>query len=171
MIRIGNLNNIRVIYLDNERVNFQVKLLQWRINKLISKYSNKYAVPLNINKFKDELFECITSSQLLNDIDAVELIQKARVLYKTLTKATKAYTIEDYKILIDGYINYILFNYNAYKDKLNITQKDDLRKELLSIIYLVRELKLKKSKRVSEATKLIKELKLEIDINNKVSVP
>ena len=111
MQKILEITNIKSIKLDNVRVNFQVKLLQYNINQLLYKYNYCYILPYYVENFKIELCNAIKNSNLSSDKEAKELITKAKELYNRITSIKFEYTHEDFADAVDKALSYIMYKY------------------------------------------------------------
>lgn len=117
MQKILELTNIKTIKLDNVKVNFQIKLLQWKINQLLYKYNYCYAFPYYVENFKIELCDLIRNSNLSEDKEAKELITKAKELYNIINQIKFEYTHEVFADGVDKALSYIMYKYIKSKNE------------------------------------------------------
>lgn len=157
MKRIFEITNTKAIKLDNVRVPFQVKLLQWQINQLLYSYNNKYAFEPIIYQLKDDITKLVNDSNQKNDKDAQELITKARELYIALNSHIVDNTgIDD---AIDSSLKYIMYNFT--KDKLTLTLQQEIN--LLNELKMTRDIittnNIPITERIKNSYQLIEQLK------------
>lgn len=160
MKRIFEITATKAIKLENVKVPFQVKLLQYTINNILYKYNNKFAFPQYINLLKSELTSIIKQSNLSEDKDATELLEKAREIYKSLTNYQPDNTgIDD---AIDSSLKYIMYNFT--KDKLTMTleKEMELLNELKLISIIIDTNNIQVTERIKNGRKLIEQLKTSI---------
>lgn len=160
--RIKHIPNVHTIHLDNVKVSFKVKLLQYQLNEAIFKYSNKFALPIYINALKTTIADLVIASNHNSDKEYTELINKARELYKTLNKFKPNYTYEEKAKAIDDTLKYILYQY--IKAKHNITLNDELEliKEVKLLLNYIKEEKFYTTNRITNTRKLYNQLKASI---------
>lgn len=160
MKRIFEITATKAIKLDNVRVPFQVKLLQWQINQLLYAYNNKYAFGPIISQLKDEITKLVNDSNQKNDKDAQELITKARELYISLNSYTQDNT--GIEIAIDNTLKYALYQFN--RDKLTLTLQQEIR--MLNELKMTREIitanNIPVTERIKNSYQLIEQLKRSI---------
>ena len=157
MKRILEITNTKSIKLENVKVSFQIKLLQWQINQLLYKYNNKYTFAPIINQLKDEITKLVNDSNLKNDKDSQELITKTRELYTSLNSYTQDNTGID--IAVDNTLKFILYQFNRDKLTLDIHQKLDMLNELKMIKDVIISNNLPITERIKNSFKLIEQLK------------
>lgn len=157
MKRIFEITNTKAIKLENVKVSFRIKLLQWQINQLLYEYNNKYAIAPIINQLKEEITKLVNNSNLNNDKDAQELINKARELYKSLNSYTQDNTGID--IAVDNTLKFILYQFNRDKLTLDIHQKLDMLNELKMTRDIITQNNLPITERIKNSYKLIEQLK------------
>lgn len=157
MKRIFEITNTKAIKLENVKVSFQIKLLQWQINQLLYKYNNKYAFAPIINQLKEEITKVVNDSNLKNDKDGQELIAKTREIYKSLNSYTQDNTGID--IAVDNTLKFILYQFNRDKLTLDIHQKLDMLNELKMIKDVIISNNLPITERIKNSFKLIEQLK------------
>lgn len=160
--RIKDIQNFNAIHLDNVKVSFKVKLLQYQLNEAIFKYSNKFALPIYINALKTTIADLVIKSNHNSDKEYTELINKARELYKTLNKFSPNYTYEEIAKALDDTLKYILYQY--IKAKHNITLNDELEliKEVKLLLNYIKEEKFYTTNRITNTRKLYNQLKASI---------
>lgn len=159
MKRIFEITNTKAIKLENVKVSFQIKLLQWQINQLLYEYNNKYAIAPIINQLKEEITKLVNNSNLNNDKDAQELITKTRELYKTLNQQLDS---KDIDIVVDNTLKFILYQFN--RDKLIMTLEKEIRmlNELKMTRDIITQHNLPITERIKNSYKLIEQLKRSI---------
>lgn len=157
MKRIFEITNTKSIKLDNVKVPFQVKLLQYTINNILYKYNNKYGFNIIINQLKEELIKAINDSNLKDDKDAQELITKARELYISLNSYTQDNTGID--IAVDNTLKFLLYQFN--RDKLIMTLEQEIN--LLNGLKMTRDIIIANNipitERIKNSYQLIEQLK------------
>lgn len=160
MKRIFEITNTKAIKLDNVRVPFQVKLLQWQINQLLYAYNNKYAFEPIISQLKDDITKLVNDSNLKNDKDAQELITKVRELYIALNSHIVDNTGID--IAVDNALKYLLYQFN--RDKLIMTLEQEIRmlNELKMTKEIITQHNLPITERIKNSYQLIEQLKRSI---------
>lgn len=160
MKRIFEITNTKAIKLENVKVSFRIKLLQWQINQLLYEYNNKYALAPVINQLKEEITKLVNDSNLNNDKDAQELITKTRELYKTLNSYTQDNTGID--IAVDNTLKYIMYNFT--KDKLTLTLQQEINflNELKMTRDIITQHNLPITERIKNSYQLIEQLKRSI---------
>lgn len=160
MKRIFEITNIKAIKLDNVKVPFQVKLLQYTINNILYKYNNKYGFNIIINQLKEELIKAINDSNLKDDKDAQELITKVRELYISLNSYTQDNT--GIEIAVDNTLKYALYQFN--RDKLTLTLQQEIRMldELKMTKEIITQHNLPITERIKNSYQLIEQLKRSI---------
>lgn len=160
MKRIFEIINTKAIKLDNVRVPFQVKLLQWQINQLLYKYNNKYAFEPIITQLKDDITKLVNDSNQKNDKEAQELITKIRELYKSLNSYIQDNTGID--IAVDNALKYLLYQFN--RDKLIMTLEKEIK--FLNELKMTKEIitvnNLPITERIKNSYQLIEQLKRSI---------
>lgn len=160
MKRVIEITNKKSIVLENVRVPFQVKLLQWQINQLLYAYNNKYAFEPIISQLKDDITKLVNDSNQKNDKDAQELINKVRELYISLNSHIVDNTGID--IAVDNTLKYLLYQFN--RDKLTMTLEQEIR--MLDELKMTREIitvnKLPITERIKNSYQLIEQLKRSI---------
>lgn len=157
MKRIYEIINTKSIRLDNVKVPFQVKLLQYNINNIIYKYNNKYAFQPVIETLKAELVKAINDSNLKDNNEAQELINKVREIYITLNSYIVDNTGID--IAVDNSLKYLLYEFNKNKLTLTIQQELILLNELKMLKDIISTNNITITERIKNAYKLIEQLK------------
>lgn len=160
MKRIIDITNTKSITLDNVRVKFKVKLLQFYINELLYKYNNKYAFKEHVERFKDDFTATIKTADLGNDKEATELLNKARELYAKILNYQEDNV--DCAEAVDSSLKYILFNYVKNKTTMTLKKEIDMLNELKAIISTVQRLNIPPTDRINNANKLVEQLKTSI---------
>lgn len=160
MKRIFEITNTKAIKLENVKVSFQIKLLQWQINQLLYEYNNKYAIAPIINQLKEEITKLVNDSNLNNDKDAQELINKVREICVNLNSYTQDNTGID--IAVDNTLKFILYQFNRDKLTLDIHQKLDMLNELKMTRDIITQHNLPITERIKNSYKLIEQLKRSI---------
>lgn len=160
MKRIYEVTNIKAIKLENVKVSFQIKLLQWQINQLLYAYNNKYAFEPIITQLKDDITKLVNDSNQKNDKEAQELINKIRELYISLNSYTPDNTGID--IAVDNTLKYLLYQFN--RDKLIMTLEKEIN--LLNELKMTKEIitvnNLPITERIKNSYQLIEQLKRSI---------
>ena len=157
MKRIFEITNTKAIKLENVRVPFQVKLLQWQINQLLYAYNNKYGFNIIINQLKEELIKAINDSNLKDDKDAQELITKARELYISLNSYTQDNTGID--IAVDNTLKFLLYQFNRDKLIMTLQQEINLLNELKMTREIITTNNIPVTERIKNSYQLIEQLK------------
>ena len=157
MKRIFEITNIKSIKLDNVKVPFQVKLLQYTINNILYKYNNKYGFNIIINQLKEELIKAINDSNLKDDKDAQELITKARELYISLNSYTQDNTGID--IAVDNTLKFLLYQFNRDKLIMTLQQEINLLNELKMTRDIITVNNVPVTERIKNSYQLIEQLK------------
>ncbi len=157
MKRIYEIINTKSIRLDNVKVSFQIKLLQYNINNILFKYNNKYAFQPVIETLKAELVKAINDSNLKDNNEAQELIKKVREIYITLNSYKEDNT--DIDIAVDNSLKYLLYEFNKNKLTLTIQQELILLNELKMLKEIITVNNITITDRIKNAYKLIEQLK------------
>lgn len=157
MKRIFEITNTKSIKLDNVKVPFQVKLLQYTINNILYKYNNKYGFNIIINQLKEELIKAINDSNLKEDKDAQELITKARELYISLNSYTQDNTGID--IAVDNTLKFLLYQFNRDKLIMTLQQEINLLNELKMTREIITTNNIPITERIKNSYQLIEQLK------------
>ena len=159
MKRIIDITNIKSITLDNVKVKFTVKLLQYNLNNALYKYNQKFAFPQFVDELKSEITNIVKSANLSEDKEATEVLTKARELYTTLNNITFNYTIEELNESIDTAFKYILYNFIKNKATLDIQQEIKLLEELKMYKDIIAKNNIPATDRINNCYKLIEQLK------------
>lgn len=163
MVRIGDiLGDSKVVKLEDVKVKFQVKLLQWHVNNLLYEYNNKFALPKYIEKMMQELVNIINNSKVKDDKEATELLSKARAIYKALQQANKFPASDDISNAVDSSLRYILFNYSKNKATYKVNELIELLQELKLLKETIEQYNISISERVKNAYKLMEQIKAQI---------
>lgn len=157
MKRIFEITNTKSIKLDNVKVPFQVKLLQYTINNILYKYNNKYGFNIIINQLKEELIKAINDSNLKDDKDAQELITKARELYISLNSYTQDNT--GIEIAIDNTLKFLLYQFQRDKLIMTLQQEINLLNELKMTREIITTNNIPITERIKNSYQLIEQLK------------
>ena len=157
MKRIFEITNTKSIKLDNVKVPFQVKLLQYTINNILYKYNNKYGFNIIINQLKEELIKAINDSNLKDDKDAQELINKVRELYISLNSYTQDNTGID--IAVDNTLKFLLYQFNRDKLIMTLQQEINLLNELKMTREIITTNNIPVTERIKNSYQLIEQLK------------
>lgn len=157
MKRIQEVTGVKRIELDNVKVSFPIKLLQWQINNLLFNYNNKYAYPHNISTLKKELVDIITKSKIKEDKQSGEILQKARTLYISLH--TYIYDIDEKEKAIDDTARYILYTYSKKKSVMTVTQQIEMLTEIKGLLQYISTNNIQPTERISNLSKLAQQLK------------
>ena len=160
MKRIFEITNTKAIKLENVRVPFQVKLLQWQINQLLYAYNNKYAFEPIISQLKDDITKLVNDSNQKNDKDAQELITKVRELYIALNSHIVDNTGID--IAVDNALKYLLYQFNRDKLTMTLEQEINLLDELKMTRDIITANNLPITERIKNSYQLIEQLKRSI---------
>lgn len=161
MNKIGEILDLKNIQLENVKVSFQVKLLQYEINCILYKYRNKYSFQCYINSFIEELTKTVLKSGLLNILEAEELITKVRDIIKRL-KAIKCTCTDG---AMDSTLKYILYTYSNTKTRMSIKEKIDMLHELKELKKEIEENDIFITNRIKNTFKLMEQLKENIVSN------
>lgn len=156
MKRIADITNTKSIHLDNVKVKFQIKLLQYNINNILYKYNNKFAFPQYVEKLKSELTNTIKSANINDDKDSTELLTKTRELYVKLCNHQPEHIEET---AIDNSLKFILFNFIKNKATLDIQQEIELLEELKMYKDIIANNNIPATDRINNCYKLIEQLK------------
>lgn len=156
MKRIADITNTKSIHLDNVKVKFQIKLLQYNINNILYKYNNKFAFPQYVEKLKSELTNTIKSANINDDKDSKELLTKTRELYVKLCNHQPEHIEET---AIDNSLKFILFNFIKNKATLDIQQEIELLEELKMYKDIIAKNNIPATDRINNCYKLIEQLK------------
>lgn len=157
MKRIQEVTGVKRIELDNVKVSFPIKLLQWQINNLLFNYNNKYAYPHTISTLKKELVDIITKSNIKEDKQSGEILQKARTLYISLH--TYIYDIDEKEKAIDDTARYILYTYTKKKNVMTVTQQLEMLTEIKGLLQYISSNSIQPTERISNLSKLARQLK------------
>lgn len=157
MKRIQEVTGVKRIELDNVKVSFPIKLLQWQINNLLFNYNNKYAYPHNISTLKKELVDIITKSNIKEDKQSGEILEKARVIYKCLH--TYIYDIDKQEEAIDDTARYILYTYSKKKSVMTVTQQIEMLTEIKGLLQYISTNNIQPTERISNLSKLAQQLR------------
>ena len=157
MKRIFEITNTKAIKLDNVRVPFQVKLLQWQINQLLYAYNNKYAFEPIISQLKDDITKLVNDSNQKNDKDAQELINKVRELYISLNSYTQDNTGID--IAVDNTLKFLLYQFQRDKLIMTLQQEINLLNELKMTRDIITVNNVPVTERIKNSYQLIEQLK------------
>lgn len=159
MQRIIDITNIKSITLENVKVKFQIKLLQYNLNNVIYKYNQKFAFPQFVDELKAEITNIVKSANLSEDKEATEVLTKARELYTTLNNITFNYTIEELNEGIDTALKYILYNFNKNKLTLSLHNEVDMIQELKTLKDVIVINNIQHTDRIKNSFKLYEQLK------------
>lgn len=159
MQRIIDITNIKSITLDNVKVKFTVKLLQYNLNNALYKYNQKFAFPQFVDELKSEITNIVKSANLSEDKEATEVLTKARELYTTLNNITFNYTIEELNESIDTALKYILYNFNKNKLTLSLHNEVDIIQELKTLKDVIAINNIQHTDRIKNSFKLYEQLK------------
>lgn len=160
MERILDITKTKTIQLDNVKVSFKVKLLQYNINNLLYEYNNKYAFPPFISKLKKELTSLILDSNLKDNNEAQELIKKTRIIYKQLDKYNP--NITDIDNALDNTLRFLLYQFNNKKGTITLQEEIKLIQELKIIQEIIKDYNLHNTDRINNSIKLYNQLKSHI---------
>lgn len=157
MKRIFEITNTKGIKLDNVKVPFQVKLLQYNINNILYKYNNKYGFNIIINQLKEELIKAINDSNLKDDKDTTELLEKAREIYKSLN----SYTQDNIgiEIAVDNTLKFLLYQFQRDKLIMTLEQEINLLNELKMTREIITTNNIPITERIKNSYQLIEQLK------------
>lgn len=160
MKRINDVIKIKYIQLENVKVKFQIKLLQYNLNGIIYKYNNKYAFKEYINNFINELINAVVKSNLKDDEEAKEIITRTKELICILRKYNE--TPSDVAGAVDNTLKYILFQYSKNKAQMTLYELIDMLDELKTIKSIIRNNKLDDTPRTENSYKLINQIQQRI---------
>ena len=152
---------IKNITLENVKVKFQVKLLQYHLNNWIYKYKQKYAFQEFVDELINKLSNEVIKSNLKKDEEAGELIDKARTIIKSLMIYSKNTIITPKEATegVDNMLRYILFTYSKNKGKLEINEEIEMLKEIGLIKNIISKYNLPITDRINNSYKLEKQIK------------
>lgn len=157
MKRIQEITEMPQIKLKNVKINFEVKLLQYRVNQLLYKYNNKYAFSAYLTQLKEELVQLIKSNeQTTKNKQAFELLTVLRKIYTALNKHITETPTPD---AIDSTLKYLLFNYTKIKNSITIHQELDLINELKLLKSIIEENNIPITPRIKNTDTLINQLR------------
>ena len=159
MQRIIDITNIKSITLENVKVKFQIKLLQYNLNNALYKYNQKFAFPQFVDELKAEITNIIKASNLQDDKDAEETLTKARELYIILNNCTFNYSAEELNNAVDTALKYILYNFNRNKQSMTIHNEIEMLQELKTIKDVIVINSMPTTDRIKNSYKLIEQLK------------
>lgn len=160
MKRIQEITCIKRIDLENVKVSFPIKLLQWKINNLLYQFNNKYAFPHTISNLKRELIDIVVNSKINEEKQSEEILSKARLLYSSLHTYLQKTTIqEEQDKAIDDSIKYILFNYSKKKNVMSVTQQVEMLTEIKEMLTYISNNAIKITDRINNLFKLSQQLK------------
>lgn len=157
-MKIYDIINITHIQLENVKVSFATKLLQYNINNLLFKYSRKYAFKENVDALIGKITDVIKNSEQYkeNHPEATELFDKARNVVSQL----KSTTIKFDKVqAVDATLRYILFNFNKNKTTLTIFDEIEILDELKLIKKIIQDNNIQHTDRIKNCFKLYEQLK------------
>lgn len=159
MKRIQEVTGFKRIDLDNIKVTFPVKLLQWQINNLLYNYNNKYAFPHTMHNLIQELIDIVKKSNIQEEQEkhSKEILQKARTLYKCLH--TYIHTQDEQEKAIDDTARYILYTYSKKKNVMTVTQQLDMLTEIKGLLQYISTNNIQPTERISNLSKLSQQLK------------
>ena len=160
MEKISVITTLKQITLENVKVSFKVKLLQYQLNNIIFKYNNKYAFDAFVVCFKEQISELMTNSSLKNEAEAKELFEKARALYKTLNEYKFNATQEEINEAVDNTLKYLLFQYTQNKNNMGLIEQYQFLLELKIIKQIINHYKVKQTDRIVNALRLLEQLRV-----------
>lgn len=172
MKRIEEVIGTKAIQLENVKVDFKIKLIQYQLNNAIYKYKNKFAIPIVVSKFINDITAIIKNSDIADNKQAEELINKARNIVALCITHNKQYkpTGEELSNAVDSTLKFILYQYSKDKDtiKHSPTKQLEILDELKLIFAIIKYEDIPVTDRISNAKKLSRQLAelLVNDINN-----
>lgn len=161
MKRIEEIINLHCIQLENVRVDFKTKLIQYHINNCIYKYKNKFAFVEVVENFITDLTNIILNNNAKNEKQATEIVDKTREIIIRCKEYLKAPQGAD-ATAIDSTLKYILFQYSKNKARLTIFEQIELLQELKTILTIIEKYRIAPSARIDNSRKLAEQLKTAI---------
>ena len=160
MKRIEEVIKIKVIQLENVKVKFTVKLLQYQLNSIIYKYKQKYAFNEYITQFIDELTNNVKESQPFKEKDKEleELLSKTRDIIIQLREYKEPQTATELECGIDSTLRYMLFQYSKNKQEMGLYEEIELLEELKLIKQIITRTNITTTPRINNSYKLIEQL-------------
>lgn len=159
MKRIQEITCTKRIELDNVKVSFPIKLLQWQINNLLYMYNNKYAFPHTITNLTKELVDIVKKSKINEEKQSDEILTKARNLYTSLHTYTNTKDKEEENKAVDDSIRFILFNYSKKKNVMSVTQLVELLTEIKEMLSYISSNGIPTTERINNLSKLSQQLR------------
>ena len=163
MKKIEDIIKIKLIQLDNVKVKFTVKLLQYDLNAIIFKYKQKYAFQEHTTKLIKELTDTVTNSQPYKDKDkeVEEILTKTRDIIILLREYNKNTVInpQDLSQTIDSSLRYILFQYSKNKQDIDLYKQLEILDELKLIKHIITSNNIQETERIKNSYKLIEQIK------------
>lgn len=152
---------IKNITLENVKVKFQVKLLQYNLNSIIYRYRQKYAFKEIVDELINKLTKEVIKSNLKEDEEAGEIITKAREIIKQLIIYSKNCNItpKEAQEGVDCSLRYILYYYSKNKERMELEEQIELLKELVLFKKVISNYNLNITDRINNAYKLEKQLR------------
>ena len=159
MKRVQEITGKKRIELDNVKVSFPIKLLQWQINNLLYQYNNKYAFPHTITNLTKELVDIVKKSKINEEKQSDEILTKARNLYTSLHTYTNTKDKEEENKAVDDSIRFILFNYSKKKNVMSVTQQVELLTEIKEMLSYISSNGIPTTERINNLSKLSQQLR------------
>lgn len=160
MLRIQDITHNPSIRLKNVKINFEVKLLQYKLNQLLYRYNNKYAFPQYISQLCTEIVQLVKDNEkIAYNKQSIELLSKIRQIYTVLWKNMKQQVTPE---AVDNTLKYILYRYSNNKEKMTQLQEIEMYNELLLIKSVIEQNKIPTTQRITNTYKLILQLKEQI---------
>ena len=160
MKKIEDIIKLKYIELENVKVKFTVKLLQYELNAVIYKYKQKYAFNEYITQFIDELTNKVTQSQPYKEKDkeVEELLTRTRDIIIQLRNHNETPSKQEFDYAIDSALRYILFTFSKKKQEMGLYEEIELLNELKTIKSIIVSNKLTETDRVKNSYKLMEQL-------------
>ena len=161
MKKIVEVINCKTIQLENVKVKFTVKLLQYHLNEIIYKYNQKFAFKEYCLAFNKELVDLVLNSGVHEDGDAKELVCKVRGVINYVRVYVRDYapSLHELNDAIDKSIRFILFQYSNNKVGMRMCDVFGMLQEVRLVDGIVRGNNLLVTDRVKNLRMLEKQLK------------
>lgn len=159
--KIEKITGISNIKLENVKVRFEVKLLQYNINNILYRFNQKFAFKEFVIKLEEELTNTVLNSKLKDVDEAKELLDKLRKVIKILREYIQKYSpnIPELNDAIDKSIRFILFKYGNNKTNMTLHERMNMLLEVKVICSIVQTYNLTLTSRIKNIQKLETQLK------------
>ena len=153
--------NIKSIKLENVKVKFTVKLLQYQLNNILFKYNQKYVFNEYISNLINELKTTVIESQPYQEKDkeVEELLLKTRDIINQLRGIKTPTDKQELNTAIDNTLRYILYNYTKKKADMSLYEEIEVLNEVKLIRQIIQTNNLDITPRIQNSYKLIAQLK------------